>query len=138
VAKRVRRSSGKGQRRSVGLERKWRKVLGAWAKSGLTQAAFCRERGIAVASFAWWKRELARRDAERTETPQQSGTAATPDLAAGPMFVPVRVKPTEAGRSGDADGIEIVVRGGRRVRVGAGFDAQALARVVSVLEGVPC
>ena len=132
MAKRVRKASGKGLRRSLGLERKWRRWVAAWAKSGQTQAAFCRERKIAVASLGWGKRELARRDAEG------SGTAATPHPAGGPMFVPVRVKPTEAGASGDGDGIEIVVRGGRRVRVGRGFDAEALAQVVAVLEGVPC
>jgi len=138
MAKQVRKTSGKGPRRSMALERKWRQLLAAWARSGLTQVAFCRKRGIAVASFGWWKRELARRDTERTSPSEESLISTSPDAVAGAMFVPVRVKIPEAAPSGDDGSMEIVVRGGRRVRVGAGFDADALAQVVAVLEGVPC
>ena len=43
-------------------EAHWREVLAEWAKSGLTQTAFCRERGVSLSAFGWWKGELARRD----------------------------------------------------------------------------
>jgi len=33
---------------------------------------------------------------------------------------------------------EVVVRGGRRVRLGRQFDAEGLRRLVAVLESLPC
>lgn len=36
----------------------WARLLGAWEKSGLSQAEFCRRRGVKAVTFAWWKRKL--------------------------------------------------------------------------------
>ncbi len=36
----------------------WRRLLGEWAQSGLSQAEFCRRRGIKAVNLAWWKRRL--------------------------------------------------------------------------------
>lgn len=44
--------------------------------------------------------------------------------------------PREVGEEGAA--LEVVLGNGRRIRVGAGVEAALLARVVLVLEGVPC
>jgi hypothetical protein len=38
----------------------------------------------------------------------------------------------------EAGSVEVVVRGGRVVRVAAGFAAATLREVVAVLEGLPC
>jgi hypothetical protein len=52
-------------------------------------------------------------------------------------FLPVRV-------SAEAEGdqpplIELVLRNGRRVRVGGAFDGEVLARAIAIAEGgVPC
>ena len=54
-----------------------------------------------------------------------------------PSFAPVLMAPEEPSRvepSSGADRIEIVLGNGRRLIVGAGIDASALARVVAVLE----
>jgi hypothetical protein len=40
-----------------------------------------------------------------------------------------------AARSNDDEAFEIVLRGGRRLRVGGGFDEELLKRLVQVLEG---
>lgn len=109
---------------------RWRRLLGDWERSGLSQAAFCRERGLSPQTFSGWKRELGRRDALR---------APGSGRAEGRMgFVPVRVVGTR-GRDGErfAGGLEVVLGNGRRIRVGAGVDAALLARVVAVLEGGP-
>ncbi len=37
----------------------WRRLVAAWEKSGLTQAEFCRRRGIEAVNFGWWKRKLS-------------------------------------------------------------------------------
>ena len=117
-------------------EAHWRKVLAEWGKGGLTQAAFCRERGLSVATFRWWKRDLALRDAERAgEGRPKDHRDASRSGAAG--FLPLRVVGAgEAQRDGH-DGLEVVLVSGRRVRVGSGVNTELLTKVVTVLEGVP-
>jgi hypothetical protein len=83
----------------------------------LTVAAYCRQHRLAESSFFAWKRKLG----------------AVPP---GPAFVEARV----AGASPvarPACTIEVRVRGGRRVRVGHGFDRELLVAVVAALEGMP-
>ena len=36
----------------------WQRMLTTWEASGLTQAEFCRRRGLKAVTFAWWKRQL--------------------------------------------------------------------------------
>ncbi len=36
----------------------WGQMVGAWESSGLTQAEFCRRRGLKAVTFAWWKCRL--------------------------------------------------------------------------------
>lgn len=36
----------------------WQRMLTAWDRSGLTQAEFCRRRGLKAVTLAWWKRQL--------------------------------------------------------------------------------
>jgi len=51
-----------------------------------------------------------------------------------PSFVEVGVAGPAEDRRRDATGLELVVRGGYRLRVGVGFDAATLRRVLDVLE----
>lgn len=100
------------------LERQWRRRLEEWQRSGLTGRAFCQQHGLSEPSFYGWRREIARRDGERAAAERQ------------PAFVPVRVVAAEP--------IEVLVRGGRVVRVGPGFDAAQLRAVIQALEALPC
>jgi hypothetical protein len=109
-----------GAKRDPKKEAFWRKLIGGRAKSGLSIRAWCRRRGVNEVSFHWWRRELARRD---TEPPQAA-------------FIPVRVVPDNVPEA--HGGIEIVLSGGRLVRVNGHVDRQALADVLSVLETAPC
>jgi hypothetical protein len=63
----------------------------------------------------------------------QVGGRATNGAAVSP-FVPVRL--VEDAQSAAA--VEVVLRGGRVVRVAAGFAAQTLREVVAALEDLPC
>ena len=57
----------------------WQRLVGEWQNSGLSQAEFCRGRGVKLVTFGWWKRKLtgadkpasshATRDAQRPATP---------------------------------------------------------------------
>jgi hypothetical protein len=124
--------------RDRGKERFWRQHLAAWRRSGRGVRDYCRSAGVSEPSFYAWRRVLAERQAARrtvaatrkqAERQEQSTTAAA--------FVPVRLI-AESVESAVAGSVEVVVRGGRVVRVAAGFAAATLREVVAVLEGLPC
>lgn len=90
----------------------WREILRRWQSSGLSQAAFCRQRKIPVWRFTWWKKRL------RDESP-----------VAGDLFVPINVAPSEAS----AD-FELTLHGGRLLRFGSDVQPARLAAIVEALE----
>lgn len=109
----------KGKPRDKRKEQQWRRRIRSWRTSGLSVRAFCARHGLAQPSFYAWRRELQRRDAEE------------------PAFVPVRVVLDDG--SARTSSVDVVLRGGRTLRVGPGFDAATLRQVVAVLEeGPPC
>nr|WP_083670245.1 hypothetical protein [Singulisphaera sp. GP187] len=76
--------------------------------------------------------EAARREA-------QGPVDEPPASAAAPAFLPVRVvQAAAAGKASDCSSVEVVIGAGRRVVIGAGFDAETLRRVLAVLEGRMC
>lgn len=106
-----------GNPRDPRKEREWRQRIREWRQSGLTVRAFCARRGLAQPSFYAWRRELAKRDGE------------------SPAFVPVQVV-------GQTDVVanaplEVVLDGGRTIRVAAGFNAATLRQLLVVLEEQP-
>jgi transposase len=110
-------------------ERFWRRVVQEWRKSGLSVRQFCRLRDLSEASLYAWRRTLRQRDAEAAPTP----------------FLPVRIvaeatPAAVADADGLSTGLELLLGNGRRLRVGPGFDASTLRRLLTVLdeEGRPC
>jgi len=104
-------------------EQRWREIIERQGASGSTAAAFCRENRIAASSFFARKRRLGR-------------------SAGAPTFVEATVAAAPSAPSAPSSGrragvIEVRLRGGRRVRVGLGFDPDLLADVVAALEGLP-
>lgn len=96
---------------------KWRDLIERQRASGLSVAVFCRRDGVAASSFFAWKRKL-------------SLVPATPAFVEATVAgTPPPPPPRSAGR------VEVRLRGGRRVRVGRGFDRDLLAQVVAALEG---
>jgi hypothetical protein len=122
--------------RDPAKERYWRRLLGQWRRSGKTGRDFCAEHQLAEPSFYAWKREIARRDQERTARTQSRTRVSAPRRAATaslPAFVPVTVDAASADAA-----LEVVLAGGRLLRVRAGFDADSLRQLLAVLEGPPC
>jgi hypothetical protein len=104
-----------------GRERFWREQLRRQQASSQGVREFCEGAGLSVPSFYWWRREVRIRDSRRGGGDR-------------PRFVPVRMTP---GPPEDAS-LEVVLGGGRSIRVGSGFDAQHLRAVVTALEATPC
>jgi transposase-like protein len=116
-------------------EQHWRQHVAAWRRSGQSVRAYCRAAGLAEPSFYSWRRVLAER-ATGGAAPTERGAARTAAVrgGAGSLFVPVRL----VAEAPPAAALEVVVRGGRVVRVPAGFAAPTLRAVVAALEELPC
>lgn len=139
--------------RDRGKERFWRQHLTAWRRSGRGVRDYCRSAGLSEPSFYAWRRVLAERQAARrtvaaarkarkAAAARQQAERQEPSTTAA-AFVPVRLIAESAesaviAESAAAGSVEVVVRGGRVVRVAAGFAAATLRAVVAVLEGLPC
>lgn len=108
----------KGTRRNISKESFWRRVVQGQATSGLSVRSWCRRHGQRESAFYWWRRELARRDAEQAS------------------FVPVQVAEDE--KAGDVGQIEIVLGEQRRIRLSGGVDRRMLAEVLAVMEERGC
>lgn len=99
-----------------------REALEAWRSSGGSMAGFARRHGLNAQRLGWWRKRLG-------------GEAPGPRIE----FVPVRLPVSEAtGGGGEPGSLEVVLAGGRRIRVTSGFEESALVRLVRALEGVPC
>lgn len=97
----------------------WAKHIECWKASGLTQRAYCEREAIACSTLQWWLRRRRVHSAE-----------------AVPHFVPVKVCAARAMERGEP--IEVVLLSGRRLRFTAPRDEIELARLVRLLEVLPC
>jgi hypothetical protein len=101
-------------------ERFWERMIRQWRNSGLSVRDFCAEKDLTEPSFYAWRRTIAQRD------------------AAAVHFMPVRVVEEEtrgATEHGGNSGLELVLASGRLLRIGPGFDAATLQRLLALLEG---
>jgi transposase-like protein len=105
-----------GKPRDPRKEQRWRRLIQLWKNSDLTVRAFCAQHHVTQPSFYAWRRELQQRDAATT-------------------FVPVQVEPDD--QSAPATPIEVVLAGGRCVRITSGFDPATLRLLLAVLQEVP-
>jgi hypothetical protein len=97
------------------LERRsfWQEHLAQWHASGMTQVAYCRQQGLKLAQFGYWKKRLL--------------TARAPDTAptAGDF---IAVQMTSAGAP-----LAVVLNARLRVEVYPGFDPVTLRAVIQAL-----
>lgn len=113
-------------------EREMRALFTEQRRRGRSLLELSRQHGIPLGTLAWWKYVIRQREAAR------SGSVV--ERAA---FVPVRVMASTEderpeGERGGGDAFEVLLRGGRAIRVPAHFDAEGLRRLVATLEEVGC
>ncbi len=92
------------------VHRDWPSVVQAYAASGLSVTAFCREQGISTSLLYRWRQRFPGR---------------APAVASG--FVELR--PVDRPAAGS--GVAVVVDGGWRLEVEPGFDAATLEQVLA-------
>jgi hypothetical protein len=110
-------------------ELKWRPLVEVWRRGTQRAALFCRERHLSLSAFKYWKRQVALRDRRR-----QAERAAT-EARQAMRLVPVRVVET-APAAGAPGPVEVVLLGGRVLRVAGDFDPAVLRKLVATLEEV--
>lgn len=105
----------------------WRGHVEAWRASGQSRGDYCAAQGLSRKTFGWWAWRLDR-ERRPAETGGQAGRFLPVEIAG---IAPATEEPDVA--SAVDDRIEIALPDGVAVRVGAGFDAAALQRVLQVL-----
>jgi hypothetical protein len=121
----------------------WRVHLSQQQGLGVSARVYCRVNGLSVRSFYRWQRRLGRAVDDAQVDRSDNGCAlSVPTVLPPPAvkFAEVHVVDDGSHAVDIADGprvagIEIVLRGGRRIRVGRGFDEATFVRVVALLEG---
>jgi transposase len=114
--------------RRAAKQRYWRDHLAAWRRSGLSVHAYCRQHDLAEPTFYLWRRNLEQRPAR--PTPSRPDAAVSLEAA----FVPLRL----VGPTPSPAVLELVLRGGRVIRVPAGFAPEVLRQLITLAEQLPC
>ena len=97
-------------------------MIAEWKRSGLSQAEFCRRRGIKIGAFGWWKRQLGK---PAGDVPKRRGRP--PKVSS--RFVEVRLTGTSS-----ASTYEVVLARGRLIRAPSQFDPQILSQLITAVE----
>jgi hypothetical protein len=106
-----------GRPRDPRKQQQWQRWIQQWQASGLSVRAFCARHRLAEPRFYSWRRQLRQRQR----------------LVAD--FLPVHV--LAQAEPAAEDRLEVVLAGGRRLRVPPDFDAATLRQLLVVLEETP-
>ncbi|MDC0743186.1 IS66 family insertion sequence element accessory protein TnpA [Polyangium mundeleinium] len=112
--------------RTTKAERRWRRIVEKWRRSGLSARAFAKRHRISAVTMYGWSSRLSRQDAA-----QDSECAAE-----APTFLPVEIidDVLPAAAAGPT-ALEVVLPRGEVIRVPPGADLSQLGRVVAALRG---
>ena len=115
-----------GNKQDVEKARFWRTAIREAARSGVSIREFCRRRKLKECQFYWWQHRLSmtRRTAAKGRPQRPRGQAS---------FALVSQEPG----ANDA-GIELVLAGGRRLRIARGVDEATLRAVLAAVEPEGC
>ncbi len=106
--------------------RYWETTIREAARSGVSVREFCRLRNLKVSQFYWWRHRL-----KQTRPLPAAGKRAGNSGPASFALV--------SGEPGTTDaGIELVLGGGRRLRISRGVDEATLRAVLAALERPGC
>ena len=120
-------------RRSWSKQQK-RAIVAEVDVGGATLSEVARRHGIHSSLLFRWRRALGSPLGSPPLDSRADALGSTRALSFVPVMLaaPTRPEPSVAGKPGI---IEIVIAGGRMVRVGSDVDASALVRIIAALEG---
>jgi transposase-like protein len=103
----------------------WQNLINEWTNSGLSQAAFCRTRGIAHSNFFNWRKRLS----------QQKSLPAPTSL-----FAPIEIKQEESKlcKVSLSTPVVLLLKNNVRLEITSSIDKAALKLVFDVLGVLPC
>jgi hypothetical protein len=121
----------------VAARDRWRAIIDEHRESGMGVTQFCLHKSIATSSFYGWRQKLdeaARPGVPASARPKQAGfvrvkVAATQPRSASPVAVGSAVDRED-------ESLAVVLRNGRRLLLGQGFDPRLLQQAVLALEGL--
>jgi hypothetical protein len=123
--------------RSKQVWAKWRELVSEQGRSGQSVAVFCRERGLCAPHFYAWKKRLREADGGQGEV--RAPLAKFVEVKLVPAGLGLAGAGRDAGAAsvsraaGDAR-VEVLLKNGRSLRVGPGFDAELVRALVAVVE----
>jgi len=118
--------SGRSRKRPRRSRAEWVEEVRRWRESGQSASEYAAEHGLHAGTLGGWASKV--RGVEAAKSGGRRGRES--------LFVPLRVahvSPTSA-KAGSGE-IEVVLLNGRRVRVSGNFDDEAVARLLSIVEG---
>ncbi len=115
---------GRRERRSAAA---WKTEVAAWRASGLSVAEYAKAHDLHVGTLRGWAGRLRRADRAGGE---QKVTAAEPS-----SFLPVRVSGSSKVEASPCLSVEIVLGGGRSVRLSGGLRVEQLVELLDAVEG---
>ena len=108
-------------------EQFWRDHITGWKSSGMSLRLYSEEHGLKAGTLGYWNSRLKARAADAP------ASSAGPEAKAAFLAVHV-AEPTVTMPEPRDDWIELTLPGGCAVRVGRGFDAATLDRLLDVVE----
>ena len=106
-------------------EQFWRDHVAGWKSSGLSLRLYSEEHGLKAGTLGYWNSRLK----------PQAADALTSSAGPEATFLAVHVaEPAVSAPEPRDDRIELVLKGGSVLRVGRGFDAMTLDRLLDVVE----
>lgn len=94
----------------------WQVHIEAWKQSGKTQSDFCRDSGLSIKTFGYWKRKQC------NKKPSAVG------------FVPVSIKSSGIVATDTGTLLRLVVSNSYGIDIGDGFNPVTLIRLLDIVE----
>lgn len=101
----------------------WEQHIHNWQSSGQSQQAYCREHGIALATFGYWRHKLKQTDCQK------------------PRFYPIEVveeiSPRQERHANTESGVRLVLQDNRfAIHIGEHFSERVLRDLIMCLEAI--
>lgn len=114
--------------RQRGNRQEWSRRVAEWRRSGKTSKDYAAETGVNASTLLWWSTKL------RGERNVRTAAGSTRRQSRRAIERLEQLPIVELRGAGSEERFELELSAGRRLRIPAGFDPAALARLLAVLQ----